>query len=119
MRPAAGVRDTLITFQTRAIVTDPDYGTTTEGAWSNLGTEWAEVRDMLPSRGERIADGIDITRRPVRVRTLYRSDVTAAMRIAIDGRAGFYRIVTEPAELGRRDGIEFVAERLSTAGDEP
>lgn len=77
----------------------------------------AEVQDMLPSRGERIAEGVSVANRPCRIRCRYRTDIAADMRIRLDGRT--LRIATMPAELGRRDGLEFVAEELTTGGEEP
>jgi len=90
------------------------------GAWSAswvpLATVWAEVQDVLPSRSETIADGIEIARRPARVRMRYRTDITSAMRLQYQGRE--YRIVSGPAELGNRDAIEIIAELLTTEGNE-
>lgn len=115
MIPAAGRRDTLITIEQKSVTVDPVYGTQVV-SWSTLGTEWAEVQDMLPSRGESVADGINIQRRPCRVRTLYRSDVNSTMRITFEGRA--LQIVAGPAELGRREGLEFICEEYSTEGEQ-
>ncbi|HKY80268.1 MAG TPA: phage head closure protein [Sphingobium sp.] len=95
---------------------DPTYNTPT-GEWVPLATVWAEVTDMLPSRGERIVEGVDIARRPARVRMRYRTDVDMTMRLTVDGRA--MRIVAGPVELGRRDGIELLCEGLTTEGQEP
>ena len=72
---------------------------------------------MLPSRAERIADEISLQKRPCRIRTLYRADITSDMRITFDGRT--VQIVGGPAELGRRDGLEMVCEEWSTSGDNP
>ncbi|CDO37144.1 phage head closure protein [Novosphingobium sp. KN65.2] len=119
MKPAAGRRDTLITFQSRTGSQDSATGAYTY-SWADLAsnpTEWAEVQDMLPSRAERIADSVSIQRRPCRVRTLYRSDITSDMRITFEGRA--LQIVAGPAELGRRDGLEMLCEEMTTEGDAP
>lgn len=85
--------------------------------WDTVGDFWAEVQDMLPSRGERIAEGINVANRPARVRMRWRDDVTSSDRIVHQGRV--MRIVTMPAELGRRDGIEFVAEEVQPQGQQP
>lgn len=119
MRPAIGKRDTLITFQERTGAQDSTYGSYTY-SWANLSsneTEWAEVQDVLPSRAEDIADGMDLRRRPCRVRTLYRSDITGDMRITFDSR--ILRIVSGPIELGRRDGLEMMCEEWTSEGDNP
>lgn len=90
------------------------------GAWLAVGMAWAEVQDTLPSRGERIADGINVTTGPSRVRMGYRAGITSAMRIVVmvngrDDRVA--QIVTRPAVIGRRDGLEFMVEDYSPAGN--
>lgn len=88
------------------------YGSSTV-TFSELATVWAEVRDMLPSRAERISEGLEITRRPCRVRMRWRDDVREDMRLRFRGRD--LRIVAL-AEIGRREVLEVVAEQLSTEG---
>lgn len=88
-----------------------------ETTWEVLDTVWAQVRDMLPSRGEQLADGLSLARRPARIRIRYRDDVTSGMRVQYGDRN--LRIVSQPAELGRREGLELMAEELSTEGQEP
>lgn len=88
--------------------------------WSVAFQEWVEVQDMLPSRGERIAEGISVAARPCRIRMLWRADVSAAMRVRFDDEGGrLLQIVTQPAELGFREGLELVAEEVSTMGAVP
>ncbi|NVD43482.1 head-tail adaptor protein [Qipengyuania atrilutea] len=82
--------------------------------WTLIAEVWADVQDMLPSRGEKLADGLNIATRPARIRILYRTDVTAAMRIVMGERV--MQIVSPPAELGNREGLELMAEDYSTAG---
>lgn len=82
--------------------------------WSDHATVWAEVQDVLPSRGEKLADGINIAAQPCRVRMRWRGDVTSAMRLKIDGRE--YRIIAGPAAIQNRTGIELMCEALSTEG---
>jgi head-tail adaptor len=74
----------------------------------------AEVEDMLPSRGERLADGINVMSRPARVRLRHRTDLNSSMRFVMGERV--MQIVAGPAELGR-DGIEFVVEEYQPAGN--
>lgn len=99
------------------------------GSWALVCEIAAGVVDMLTSRGERLADGINATNRPARVRIRYRNDVASNMRVLIgrrlrgsDGNAAWYtdreaQIVTVPAELGRREGLEFMIEDYSPAGN--
>lgn len=85
-----------------------------KGSWVLVATVWAEVQDRLPSRGERLDGGINIAARPARVRMYWRADITAAMRFVMDGRV--MQIVAGPAELGFREGLEFMVEDYSSAG---
>lgn len=84
------------------------------GAWGLVAEVWAEVQDVLPSRGERQDNIGTIATRPARVRMRYRSDITAAMRLVMGTRV--MQIVSGPAEIGFREGIELMAEEYSTAG---
>lgn len=112
----AGKLDRRVTILTRAETIDPTYGTK-QVAWTPLATVWANIQDIVPSRGERLADGIEIANRPCRVRLRYRTDVNSTMRLQYGNRQ--LRIITQPAELGFKDGIEFIAESLTTEGQEP
>ena len=90
-----------------------------KGTWTEIGTAWASVKDALPSRGERLADGMNVTQRPSRVRMDWNDAVTAAMRLVeiTDGADGrIMQIVTPPARLGR-DGMEMMVEDYSPAGN--
>ena len=84
--------------------------------WEPVATVWAEVQDKLPSRGEDMANGFNVASRPARVRMRYRSDITADMRIVLGDR--IMQIISAPAELGRRDGIEVAVEDYNSAGGE-
>ncbi len=87
---------------------------------------------MLPSnaeRDERLAGGISTATKTSRVRLSYRSDLNSSMRILVgrnlkgeDGQPYWktdrvMQIVTVPAEIGRRDGLEFMVEDYRPAGN--
>ena len=112
----AGRRNRRIVIEQRVETQDPTYGTITV-IWAPLATVRAEIQDMIPSRGERIAEGISIARRPCRVRMLYRGDIDSTMRLKHGDRV--LKIISQPAELGFREGIEIVCEELTTEGQEP
>ncbi|MGE8143049.1 phage head closure protein [Novosphingobium sp. NPDC080210] len=112
---AGRLRDRVTIYQ-RSETQEATYGTKTV-AWSALATVWAEVQDILPSRAENAANGIDIARRPARIRMRWRSDIDMTMRI--EARGQMMRIIAGPVELGNREGIEIVAEHLTTEGQEP
>lgn len=85
------------------------------GSWALVAEVWASVIDALPSRAERLADGINVAARPARVRMGYREGVGPEMRFVMGDR--IMQIIAGPAELGRRDGLEFMVEDYSTAGN--
>jgi len=116
MKLTASLLSTRVTILARLDAQESVYGTDTV-TWTALATVWAEVQDVLPTRAEHLADSIIIANRPCRVRMRWRSDITSTMRLQIDGRT--LQIIAGPAELGRRDGIELVAEDLTTEGQEP
>lgn len=61
-------------------VPNDDVNGAGSGFWESIGDAWAEVQDLLPSRGERYEGGINLATRPARVRLRYRTDVTPEMR---------------------------------------
>lgn len=86
------------------------------GIWETVAVGvWAQVQDMLPSRGERLADGINVATRPARVRMRFRDDVDASMRFVMGPR--IMRIIAGPAEIGRREGLEIMVEDYTSAGN--
>lgn len=116
----AGILRDRVTILQRTDTQEQTYGTYGGGAsWAALATVWAQVQDMLPSRSDRLADGVSISSRPCRIRMRYRTDISSDMRLTVEGRSGTWRIITQPAEIGNREGIEIVAEQLTTEGREP
>jgi head-tail adaptor len=109
----AGRRDRLITIE-RPEADDALDGAGS-GAWVEVGQEWAEVQDRLPSKGERTEGGFNLASRPARVRMPYREDITSDMRFVLGDR--IMQIVAGPAELGRRQGLEFMVEDYRPAGN--
>lgn len=110
---AAGDLNRRVTIQRP--VADTSFDGAGSGTWTEVATVWAQVQDVLPSRAERMADGINIATRPARVRMRFRSDVTPDMRFVMGER--IMQIVAGPAEIGRRDGLEFMVEDYSSAGN--
>lgn len=111
----AGKLNRLVTLMGKTSVQSPLTGAYTS-TWTAIATVFAQVVDTLPSRAERVAEGVTIGNRPCRVRIRWRDDVTSAMRLRIGERE--LRIVGGPAMLGNREGIEFLAEELTSEGNE-
>lgn len=85
------------------------------GTWQLVAEVWGSVVDALPSRGERLADGLNAAARPARVRIRFREGVTGDMRFVMGARV--MQIISGPAEIGRREGLEFMVEEYSPAGN--
>jgi SPP1 family predicted phage head-tail adaptor len=115
----AGSFDTPITIERKTITKDTTYGAAVESWVSITGTRriWAEVRDVQPSRSEAVQQGLQVATNQTRIRMRYRSDIDSSMRITVHRATDqLYQIVGGPAELGRRVGLEIVAEKYSTQG---
>lgn len=108
--------DARIRIECKSITHDAAYGTE-QVVWTEFATVWAEVQDVLPSRAERLADSIVIANRPARIRMRHLAGITPNMRVIIGTR--ILQIVSGPAELGRREGIELIVEQHSTEGAAP
>lgn len=115
---SAGELDSFIRIQRP--VADASLDGAGRGTWVDVDEVYAGIRDMLPSRGEKLADGINVATRPARVRMYYRDDITSDMRFVdiTDGDGGrVMQIVSGPATIGRREGLEFMVEDYSPAGN--
>lgn len=113
----AGRLDRRISIEARTRTIDSTWRSVSQEGWSEVCRVWANVQDLLPSRAERIADGVDLALRPCRVRIRWRGDVTGQMRVRYQDR--IMQIVSGPVELGRRDGLEFICQEVSTEGAAP
>lgn len=112
-----GKRDQRIRILEKSVTQDPVYGTEVIG-WVTYAEVFAQIQDVLPSRAESSANGIRIENRPARVRTQYLPGVTSDMRVVLINRGDrLMKIVSGPAELGRKSGTEFMAEEYSSTGD--
>ena len=110
----AGTLRDRITIEANISVDDPDYGPQ-PGAWTPIASRIAaEVQDVLPSKSERVTQGIRVATRPARIRIRYRTGITSDMRVIVHGETDrTMQIVGGPAVLGRREGLEMVCEEYS------
>jgi SPP1 family predicted phage head-tail adaptor len=112
-RLPAGSLNRRITIQRPAA--DDSFTGAGSGTWPIVAEVWANVQDVLPSRSERLADGINIATHPARVRIRYRTDITSNMRFVLGER--IMQIVSGPAILGNKEGLEFMVEEYRPAGN--
>lgn len=108
-----GEFDTLVRIERP--VTDEAFDGAGSGDWELVDEVWIGIRDKLLSSGEKLADGSNVTTRPARIRMRFRDDVSTEMRIVAGDR--ILQLVAGPAELGRRQWMEFSAEEYRPAGN--
>lgn len=107
-----GDLDRQIRFERLDDATDQNFGGSTQ-QWVPVATVWAQVQDVLPSRAETVQQNAEITSIPARIRIRWRPGLTSAMRIVVLGQyPRTMQIVSGPAELGRRQWLEFMAEEV-------
>lgn len=113
----ASVLKDRVTLLSKSVTTDASYGTQIV-TWTTFAPRIAaHVQDVLPSRSESTRNGTKIATRPSRIRIRYLAGVTSDMRVVVHGATDrTLQIMSGPAELGQREGWEFVAEEFSTVG---
>lgn len=109
----AGRYDRRISIQRP--VADDSFDGAGAGAWQEVTKVWANVQDVLPSRGETLGEGFTNMMRPARVRMRFRTDVTSDMRFVADEREMY--IISGPAEIGRREALEFMVAEYMPGGN--
>lgn len=95
-------------------VADTSFGGAGSGAWERVAEVAAEVQDVLPSRSERLAEGINLATRPARVLIRPREGLTPAMRFVMGAR--IMQIVAGPARNESLGALEFMVEDYSAPG---
>lgn len=93
---------------------DPQYGNAVV-SWVPVANAWCSADDFAPSRSEAIKNGLSLGVNQTIVRMRWRTDVDSSMRLTINRPAPtVYQIVGGPAELGNRQGVEFVVEKYTS-----
>lgn len=110
-----GELDTLAAIERP--VSDESFDGAGSGTWTTVAEKvWIGIRDVLPTRDEKIASGINVQTRRARVRMRWRSDINENMRFVVGGRAPL-NIIAGPATIGRRQWLEFMVEEYNPAGN--
>ena len=90
-----------------------EYGSAIN-TWSTYFRGSASALDVLAGSREATNQDIRLTNRPVKIRMRYVPDITVNMRVTLLDRGNrLLQIVTPPAELGRKEGLEFICEEYS------
>lgn len=105
-----GDRDTLVRIE-RKVASTAFRGAGKE-SWELVCEEWVQLLDQLPSRSEKAEGGMPVATRRARLRMDWREDVLPDMRVVAGDR--IMQIVSGPATLGRRAGLEMIVEDYTT-----
>ena len=108
--------DDKVTIERPTKVRDPAYNTLVEG-WELVAENiWANAQDVLPRRGETVANGLATSARSTRLRVRKHHQLAPEMRVTLHGRFGdrVMRIVSGPALLDDRDHIQCMLEGYAT-----
>ncbi|NYT76551.1 phage head closure protein [Alcaligenaceae bacterium] len=90
----------------------PEAGEPFPTGWDDVTTVWADVK--LPSGIQAIKSGIDVSVVKASIRVRYRTDITAAMRVAYDGIMFDIRAVLP--DVSGRVYLDLVCESGGNAG---
>jgi SPP1 family predicted phage head-tail adaptor len=85
------------------------------GEWESVLECWAIVQDILPKRSEESAADIRLGTDQTKVRLRFRNGITSDMRVVVLGSTErTLSIISGPVEIGRRQELEFMAERFTS-----
>jgi len=110
-----GQFDRRITIQRPTVVEDPEYGPQ-PGPWETVFARVpAQVWDTLPGNAERNGQAIDMSEKPARVRIRYLRGISSDMRVIVHNEVDtIHQISAGPAEIGRREWLEFTIKEFSS-----
>lgn len=113
--PTGGEFDRRITIQRPGVEVDTEYGPQ-PGEWETVFARVpAQVWDTLPGNAERTGQAINLAERPARVRMRYLRGITSDMRVILHNEVDtIHQISAGPAEIGRREYIEFTIREFSS-----
>jgi len=110
-----GQLDRRITIERPTVVEDPEYGPQ-PGPWEPVFARVpAQVWDTLPGNAERNGQAIDMSEKPARVRIRYLRGISSDMRVIVHNEVDtIHQISAGPAEIGRREWLEFTIKEFSS-----
>lgn len=109
-----GDLDRRITIQRPATI-NTEWGPQ-DGAWEDVAARLpARVWDNRPSQSESVQGGLRLAKRPATVRIRYMRGLSSDMRVIVhDEEDRICEMTSEPAEIGRRESIEFTIQDFSS-----
>lgn len=104
-----GKLDRYVRVERKQVTQEPDYGSEVV-TWVLHKNAWASILDVTTKMQESTNSDLRQLKQPTRVQMRYDSTIDVSMRLVVADTGRVLNIVSQPAELGRRDGIEFMAE---------
>lgn len=102
-----GKRDRQIQLQAPAAAGQNAYGERAPAAWTDQGTEFAQV--IYPSAGQELVQAAQQTAvQPVQFVIRYRADVRPTWQVDFEGVT---HLITAVTEIGRRQGLTLTTQR--------
>lgn len=107
--------DRRITIERPTVVDDLEYGPQ-PGGWEIVYARVpAQVWGTLPGRAETTGQVVNLAERPARVRMPYVRGITSDMRVILHNEVDtIHQISAGPAEIGRREFLEFTIREYSS-----
>lgn len=108
-----GKLDRYIRIEQKTVTNDPDFGSEVI-TWTTYKECWASVQDILANNQESTKTDLRLSTRPCKIVMHYDNGIDATMRIVmLDRDNRLLQITSVPAEIGRRHGLELMAEEYS------
>jgi SPP1 family predicted phage head-tail adaptor len=108
-----GRLDRYVRVEKKQVTNNPDYGTEVV-TWVEHVLAFARVMDVTTRMQEETEQNLRQLKRPCRITMRYDKTITADMRLVmLDDDNRIIQIVSSPAELGRREAIDFFGEEYS------
>jgi SPP1 family predicted phage head-tail adaptor len=108
-----GKLDRPIRIEQKVTTPDSDYGGEVV-SWVTHLECFACIEDITTKMQEQTRSDLRLLKRPCKVTTRYVPTIDATMRVVmLDRDNRILQIVSKPAELGRKEALEFMAEDYS------
>lgn len=104
-----GKLDRYVRVEQKSVTQDPDYGSEIVD-WVPYKNAWASILDITTRMQEETNSDLRQLKQPTRVQMRYDATIDVTMRLVVVDTGRILNIVSQPAEIGRREAIEFMAE---------
>lgn len=104
-----GKLDRYVRVEQKSVTQDPNYGSEIV-TWVTYKNAWASILDVTTRMQEETNSDLRQLKQPTRVQMRYDATIDVTMRLVVVDTGRILNIVSQPAEIGRREAIEFMAE---------